>query len=231
MAHSNYGNQLLGNLVADDFRTAEIFKNAGIDFCCGGKKTLQEACLEKGIPTGTLVEQIEELSLTTAAPGQNFKEWPLDFLADYIVNTHHKYVQKTLPELLFYTQKIADVHGSHHPELLKVAALFSQINTELIQHLAQEEKVLFPAIREALTSNSSEARQIILSEITRMNGEHEFAGGAMDTINELTQGYTLPADACSTYEVTLKLLSQFEDDLHIHVHLENNILFPKALNL
>ena len=226
-----YKSKTLGEIVANDFRAAEIFKDAGIDFCCGGKKTLIQACDEKVIKTSAIVEQLEALKTQPTKPGQNFNEWSLDFLSDYIENTHHKYVLKTLPELVFYTRKIANVHGAHHAELLEVANLFEKINTELLQHLKNEEEVLFPVIKEALKSNSAKARETILSEVTRMNGEHEFAGGAMDKINVITNNYKVPTDGCNTYMVTFKLLQQFEDDLHVHVHLENNILYPKALLL
>jgi regulator of cell morphogenesis and NO signaling len=221
----------IGQIVADDYRAAEIFKKAGIDFCCGGNKTLEAACEEKNADASFILSQIKELELTTPGQHLDFKNWDLGFLSDYIVNTHHKYVLKNLPQLVQYTQKIADVHGENHPELAKVASLFYQINAELLQHLKNEEEVLFPAIKEALKSDSSDARATIKSEIERMGGEHEFAGGAMDTINEITNGYLVPADGCNTYHVTFKLLEEFEDDLHTHVHLENNILFPKALNL
>lgn len=226
-----YTEKSLGDIVSEDFRAAEIFKQAGIDFCCGGKKPLGQACREKKIEPSGLIRQLIELESTPVNQALNFKEWSLDFLSDYIVNTHHKYVLKTLPELVFYTQKIATVHGEHHPELIEVADLFGKINNELLQHLKNEEEVLFPAIKELLKTNSFQSREIIRSEIARMTGEHEFAGGSMDIINEITGGYIVPADGCNTYSVTYKLLQQFEDDLHVHVHLENNILFPKALKL
>jgi regulator of cell morphogenesis and NO signaling len=226
-----YSDKMLGDIVADDFRTAEVFKNAGIDFCCGGKKTLKQACEEKALNLEVIVQQIVEQQTLPISNAQNFKDWPLDFLCDYIVNFHHKYVFKTLPELVLYTRKIADVHGNNHQELQEVASLFGQINSELLQHLRNEEEILFPAIKQLLKHGNDEARNIVKSEITRMKGEHEFAGGAMDKINEITGGYQVPADGCNTYMVSFKLLKQFEDDLHIHVHLENNILFPKALNL
>ena len=231
MEQIKYGELSLGEIVANDFRAASIFSNAGIDFCCGGKKTLQQACEEKSLNPENFEKELLELQNEPLAVSQNFNSWNLAFLADYIVNTHHQYVVKTLPQLVFYTQKIADVHGDHHPELIEVAYLFSQVNTELLQHLKKEEEVLFPAITAALKSDSTEARQTIASEISRMSGEHEFAGGAIDHISDLTNNYKVPEDACNTYLVTLKLLKQFEDDLHIHVHLENNILYPKALQL
>ena len=222
---------MLGEIVTDDFRTAGIFKTAGIDFCCGGQKTLEQACKEKNMKVEAITSQIEALGLFPINSGHNYKDWAIDFLADFIVNTHHKYVLKTLPELVFYTQKIASVHGDYHSELKEVASLFEKINSELLQHLEKEETVLFPAIKEVLKSNSQEAKSTIISEITRMQDEHEFAGGAMDKINVITKNYKVPADGCNTYHLAFKLLQEFEDDLHIHVHLENNILYPKALLL
>jgi len=221
----------IGEIVANDFRAASIFKDAGIDFCCGGNKRLTEACMEKEADESLLIQQLETLAQKPVNGAMNFNEWKLSFLSDYIMNTHHKFVLKNLPELVFYTLKIANVHGDHHPELIEVASLFTKINEELLQHLKNEEEVLFPAIKKAEENASADVKATIVSEITRMQGEHEFAGGAMDKINQLTNNYLIPEDACNTYRVSLKLLEQFEDDLHIHVHLENNILYPKALNL
>ena len=221
----------IGEIVANDFRAASLFKDAGIDFCCGGNKSLSDACKEKGADESHLIQQLEILAQTPVSGAMNFKEWELGFLSDYIMNTHHKFVLKNLPELVFYTQKIADVHGDNHPELIEVASLFTKINEELLQHLKNEEEVLFPAIKEAENDATAAVKATIASEITRMQGEHEFAGGAMDKINVLTNNYQIPVDACNTYRVSLKLLEQFEDDLHIHVHLENNILYPKALKM
>ena len=225
----NYKDINIGEIVTLDFRAAEIFKNAGIDFCCGGSQSLEQACKEKNLDSNVLETELAKLENTTVNALHNFNEWNLDFLCDYIVNTHHKTVLKLLPQLTVYTRKIEQVHGAHHPELVEIAALFSQINDELLQHLKKEEEVLFPAIKDVLKTNSSESKKIVISEITRMKGEHEFAGGAMDKINVLSDNYSVPADGCSTYQVAYKLLEQFEDDLHIHVHLENNILYSKAL--
>lgn len=221
----------VGEIVTEDFRTAEIFKNAGIDFCCGGKGSLKDTCKNSGIDLNSLITKLEDKMNSSLGETQNFKEWDLGFLCDYICNTHHKFVLKNLPELVFYTQKVANVHGTHHPELIEVAGLFAKINSELLEHLKKEEENLFPAIKSVLKSKDSAPREIIKQEIQRMSTEHEFAGGAMDHINVLTSNYRIPEDACNTYKVCLQLLNQFEDDLHIHVHLENNILYPKALLL
>ncbi|MGE4432677.1 MAG: iron-sulfur cluster repair di-iron protein [Bacteroidales bacterium] len=221
----------IGEIVAEDFRSASLFKEAGIDFCCGGKKSLNEACAEVQVDVLPFIARLEAFTLTEPGHSVNFKEWDLDFLADYIVQNHHKFVLKQLPDLLVYTQKIAEVHGQNHPELLEVADLFCDIDKELRQHLRNEEEVLFPAVKQLLKGFDANAAAVVVSEINRMDGEHEFAGGAMDQINRITHGYTLPDDACNTYRVCFKLLEAFEDDLHVHVHLENNILFPKSVQL
>lgn len=224
-------NTTLGEIVAADFRTAEYFKKVHLDFCCGGNLTLEAACLEKDLNPDTLLTDLNEIMASPDTSGQNFKDWDLGFLCDYIQNTHHLFVIKNLPDLEFYTQKISSVHGEHHPELQDVARLFQEIAKELSQHLEKEEGILFPAIKSVLLNGNQEAKTLIASEIQRMSQEHEFAGGAMDEINRITKNYLLPEDACNTYQLCFKLLRQFEDDLHIHVHLENNILFKKALTL
>lgn len=231
MSNNKTNNLTIGEIVANDFRAASIFKDAGIDFCCGGNKTVDEACNEKGVDILTLEQNLEQLKSIPNTELNNYNEWDLDLICDYIEKKHHHYVKKTLPDLLHYTKKIASVHGANHPELDEIADLFSQINTELIQHLKNEEEVLFPAIKDVVSERNSGAIAIIKSEIERMTKEHEFAGGAMDKINVLSKGYKVPADGCNTYNVTYNLLHQFEDDLHIHVHLENNILYPKAIRL
>lgn len=219
----------VGEIVANDFRSASVFREAGIDFCCGGKKNIKDSCEELSINRADLIEKLELLDSSSPSASQNYKDWDTAFLCDYIVNTHHMYVRRSLPELVHYTQKISMVHGETHPELIEVAGLFSQINKELLQHLKNEEEVLFPAIKDALITGSVIARAKIHSEIERLSLEHEFAGSAMDKIKILTKSYQLPEDSCNSYKVTFKLLGEFEEDLHIHVHLENNILFPKAL--
>jgi regulator of cell morphogenesis and NO signaling len=220
----------IGDIVARDFRTASIFKGAGIDFCCGGKKTLAETCAEKGIDQDALMEKLENAESVPGTIIHDFNEWQPGFLCDYIVNVHHGYVRKSLPDLVFYTQKIAKAHAEHHPELLEVADLFTQVNSELLQHMKKEETLLFPAVKELFSSGSEKAKQTINAEITLLLGEHEFAGGAIDRISAITDGYKLPEDACSSYRIAFDLLEKFGDDLHTHVHLENNILFPKTLD-
>jgi regulator of cell morphogenesis and NO signaling len=227
----NLRTRTVGEIVALNFRTADVFSNAGIDFCCGGKKSMLESCLEKGIDMDDLENELKTVLDSPISRSHNFNEWKLDFLADYIVNTHHTFVKEKLPALIFYIRKIASVHGENHPELIEVASLFGQLNEELLQHLQREEEVLFPALKATMRENNSSQKSVIKTEIHRMFGEHEFAGGTMDTISQLTFNYNIPPDACNTYSVALKLLKEFEEDLHVHVHLENNILYPKSLVL
>ncbi len=222
-------NMTIGEIVANDFRTASVFRAAGIDFCCGGKQTIDEAWSKSTFDRNKLIDDLEKIGSSSFGTYQNFIDWELGFLCDYIVNTHHKYVMKTLPELVSYTEKIASVHANGHPELIEVADMISRINIELTEHLNREEKVVFPLIKEIFNNGSVNTGNKLISEIAVLSGDHESAGGAMDRIKLLTSGYKVPADGCNTYKVALNLLNTFEDDLHIHVHLENNILFPKAL--
>jgi regulator of cell morphogenesis and NO signaling len=227
----NYRAFKIADIVTEDIRTAEVFKKVGIDFCCGGGQNLAETCKEQNIDLEELERSLDTIENHNSNSAHDYKSWNVDFLCDYIVNTHHKTVLRLLPQIVAYTQKIAEVHGANHPELLEIESLFAQINEELLQHLDNEEVVLFPAIKEQLKSRNEISKSTIISEISRMTDEHEFAGGAMDYINKISKNYTVPEDGCNTYRVAFKLLEEFEDDLHIHVHLENNILYPKALML
>jgi regulator of cell morphogenesis and NO signaling len=223
----------VGEIVAADNRTATVFKKAGIDFCCGGKKTLEESCREKGIDPEDLAGKLENVDSVAGAVRLNYNEWDPVFLSDYIVNVHHTFVRKNLPELVHYTGKIASVHGMNHPELIVIADLIVQVNDELRKHMKKEEEILFPAVKKMFSGGNSQVRETLERELPLLLGEHEFAGGALDRISEITWGYQLPEDACNSYRLAFSLLEKFEDDLHIHVHLENNILFPKiqdALN-
>jgi regulator of cell morphogenesis and NO signaling len=230
MKQTELNTQTIGEIVANDYRAASVFKEAGIDFCCGGNKTIEDACREKNIEPEELLHRLEEAGSQPLAKDKRYNEWEPAFLVDYIVNVHHSYIRKALPDIIEYTKKIASVHGARHSELYKVSELFSAIGDELTQHLKKEEEILFPAIKELSGKNPEKAKAVIASRILEFIAEHESAGGAMDKINVITENYKVPHDACNTYNLTLNLLREFEDDLHTHVHLENNIVFPKVLN-
>lgn len=221
----------VGDIVTDDYRAAEIFKQQGIDFCCGGNQSLEQAAKEKKLDIAALENKLNNLDKVVTNNQPNFKEWNLDFLCDYIVNEYHKRVIIVLPQIMAYLDRIVQVHGKNHPELKEIADLFALINTELPIHQHQEENVFFPAIKELVSTNSSKSKAIITSQNSLMMEEHELIGSTMDKINVLSKSYSVPDDGCNTYRVTYKLLEEFEDNLHIHVHLENNILYSKALKL
>lgn len=218
----------VGEIAASDLRKAQVFKKYGIDFCCGGKKTLREACATKGLNANEIEK---ELNATTGPAPLPFDEWSPGFLADYIVNTHHRYVRKMLPELAELLAKVVRAHGDRHPELLQISHLTQQLEDELLGHMAKEEEVLFPYIRQLAEGGQSSIFSTVQTPIAMMEHEHDTAGGIMDEIRALTNDYTLPPDSCVSYSLLFKMLAAFEEDLHIHVHLENNILFPRAIDM
>ncbi len=229
--------ETLGQIAAKDLRKAEVFKKYGLDFCCGGKKTVKEACEEKGLDVTKVEQELQQADKQPAARPLPYTEWSSDFLADYIINTHHAYVRKVLPELRGYAAKVAGVHGAQHPELLSIQQLVEEVNAELSAHMVKEEKVLFPYVKQLVVSTSQslplQAAHFgtVQSPINMMEMEHEIVGKAVEKIRSLSNNFALPEDACASYSLFYKMLEEFEDDLHTHIHLENNILFPKALEL
>lgn len=227
----------IGELVAADYRKAAVFSKFGLDFCCGGKKSLKEACEAKGIDEKVVAFELSEVENQVTNTQHDFNSWELDFLADYIVNVHHKYVKDNVGMLYQYSDKVANRHGSTHPEVIKIAQLYEKIAAEFKTHMEKEEIILFPLIRKLVAAkkdnNSSNNASLgdISGPINVMENDHELVGGFMEEINQLSNSYTPPADACSSYQVLYSKLDEFEKDLHQHVHLENNILFPKAIQL
>ena len=227
----------IGEMVVEDYRKAEVFRKFGIDYCCGGKKPLEEACQKKGIDPQAVQRELDELDNKPADSHQDFDHWPLDALAEYIVNKHHQYVTDALPMLHELAAKVARVHGDRHPELVEIARLFEAVAAELQMHMHKEERMLFPFVIK-LAGARREGKSIpppmfgsIQNPIQMMEAEHESAGGNMETIRHLSADYTPPVDACTSYRVLFAKLNEFEQDLHRHVHLENNILYPKAIAL
>lgn len=221
-------------IVAEDFRAAAVFDRFGIDFCCGGKRPLDEVCQERGVALSDVVAALETATATTAPDAPRFNVWDAPALISYIVANHHSYVKAAISTLLEHTKKIASVHGERHQELAEVASTFAAVADEMHSHMFKEERILFPFIV-AMAEASASGRPLppapfgtVENPIQMMEHEHESAGGAMAHIRTLTGDYQPPEDACSTYRVTLEELKAFEADLHRHVHLENNILFPKA---
>jgi regulator of cell morphogenesis and NO signaling len=227
----------IGEYVADDFRTAAIFNKYGIDFCCKGHKSIDEVCQAKGLDLNILIEEIETLSNSSNGDGINFKSWPLDLLIDYIEKKHHRYVEDKIPVLLQFLNKLSKVHGDRHPELLQINQLFTESAGDLTQHMKKEELILFPFIKRMVNVSMNQEPFILPpfgtvdNPIAMMHHEHDTEGERFRKIQELTSNYTPPQDACNTYKVTFAMLEEFEQDLHKHIHLENNILFPAAQEL
>ena len=224
----------IGEFVAQDFRTAAIFSKYGIDFCCKGNRTIEEVCKIKHLNEADLLDELNTTMDLKNDYGIDFNSWPLDLLVVYIEKTHHRYVEEKAPAILQYLDKLCNVHGSNHPELFQINELFMGCAGELAQHMKKEELILFPFIKKMMAAtkshNSVEPPHFgtVNNPITMMMEEHDNEGDRLRKIAALTNNYTPPADACNTYRVTFAMLEEFEQDLHKHIHLENNILFPKA---
>jgi len=231
------GNKTIGTFVAEDYRTAAVFEKYGIDFCCGGQATLAATCQEKNLDLTKILQEIEIVGKEPVGHNENFTAWPLPFLIDYIVNTHHVYLKENDEQIAAYAHKTAEVHGAHHPEVIKIASIFAKIATDMAAHLTEEEEIFFPAIKRAEAAVSSgknpdaQDRSLIKSELEKLRRDHEEIGDAIHRIRHLAKDYAIPKDACNTFVVTYRKLKEFEEDLHKHVHLENNILFLKAVQL
>jgi len=229
--------ETIGEMVAKDYRKAQIFKKLGIDFCCGGKKTLDEVCETKGLNADQVKEELSSVRNQEHGPSLNFDKLELDFLTDYIVNIHHQYVKENIPFIRDLANKVAKVHGDRHPELIEVASIFNKIGNDFSLHMMKEENLVFPFIKELIISKKSGVNFPVFSfdnmntPVQVLEMEHEIAGEDMSAIRTLTNQYTLPDDACTSYTILYKKLLEFENDLFNHVHLENNILFPKAIQL
>lgn len=227
---------IIGNLVAQDYRTASVFKNSKIDFCCNGNRTIEDACTQKKIDSNALIAQLNAVVTQIQDSGIDYNAWPLDLLADYVEKKHHRYVENKIQEITPFLEKVVRVHGDRHPELAEVEQLFKASAGELTAHMKKEEMILFPFIRKMVEAkNNGTTIQApfgtVQNPIRMMMHEHDGEGERFRKIAALTDNYTPPADACNTYKVTFALIKEFEEDLHLHIHLENNILFPKSIEM
>ncbi|MEP6952311.1 MAG: iron-sulfur cluster repair di-iron protein [Ginsengibacter sp.] len=224
----------LSQIVNEQHQTASVFEKYNLDYCCRGNRSLEDACCEDHISLPEVVAELQNI-YANKTNELDFNKIKLYQLADYIVYTHHSYVKKELPLILSYLEKVASEHGKRHNELYKISSLFVDLSNEMTHHMLNEETVLFPRINQleqysfAPVLYDIKYFEYLLSPITDMEDEHEDAGNIMAAIRKLTNNYTPPPDACSTFKLLYINLQEFEIDLHHHVHLENSILFPKAL--
>lgn len=216
-----------------------IFEKIGIDYCCGGNKSLEEACTTANISVDEVLDSLE-LAEQTARAKQKDRNWQAEPLADlvaHINSTHHKYTREEIARLGPLFDKLVSVHGKNHPELQNVRAAFRGMAQELTTHMMKEEAVLFPYIvrmEEAVIQKEPVLPPpfgSVQNPVAMMMHEHDSAGDALRTMRQASAGYTPPGDACISYQTLYKALGDFEKDLHQHIHLENNILFPRAIEM
>jgi len=227
-------NDVVGQIVAENYKAASVFSKHGIDFCCRGNRTLEEVAIKNNLSSDDLIDELNQISSSNGSDQPDFQKWELDLLADYIEKKHHRYVRRRIPEITPYLNKVVRVHGKAHPELLEIANEFDASVIELSAHMQKEEITLFPHIRKMIEAKENrEAMEMpmfgtVQNPIQAMMAEHDHEGVRFRKIRKLSNDYTPPADACQTYRVTFAMLEEFEQDLHEHIHLENNILFPKS---
>lgn len=225
----------VAEIVTKNIRTADIFKKNGIDFCCGGNVLASDICQRKNIDFEQIKRDIDNLDQPDSR--ENYDEWALDFLVDYIINTHHRYVSESNELISEYAEKVARVHGHHYKEVIEINRLFQRVARELSTHMHKEEMVLFPYVKRLMLTKRGNSTMTpppfgtIMNPIRMMESDHDEAGDILKAIEELTNGFTPPEGACNTFKALYSSLKVYQDDLFRHVHLENNILFPKAIEL
>ena len=236
------GQTTVRELVGRYPRTRPVFESQGIDYCCGGAQGLADVARQRGVELAVLVAALEQVLQTPSSPqAATDRDWyaaPLGELVDHIVNVHHRYMHEALPRVRMLIQKVLNAHGLHHGDMLRqVQALYGALDAELSNHLMKEEQILFPYVV-ALEAHARDGAEqpvacfgSVRSPIQQMEQEHESAGGLLLRLREVTGNYALPQDACPTFAALYEALEQMETDLHQHIHLENNILFPRAIEM
>lgn len=233
MLSGNYKTYTVGHIVAERFETAQVFARHGIDFCCHGNFPFEEACQKRNVNPETVARELDSLAGTAAAP--TFNEWPIDLLVDYVLKIHHRGIRTLGPQTAELLAKVVNRHSANHPELHEVQSLFNQALEDLENHLQKEEHVLFPYICEMCLAQEENRKAMpfhcgtVQYPITVMEEEHGNEGLRFERIAALTGNFSVPEDACPSYRLAMQQLRQFKDALHEHIHLENNIIFPKAL--
>ena len=222
--------------MTQNIKAAHIFKKHGIDFCCGGGISVERACAKKEVDFSVLIEELAAIDEVTSN-AYNYDNWDLSFLVDHIINVHHTYVEENIPLLIQYAKKVVKVHGHHYTEVVEINNLFTEVANELTAHMKKEELILFPYIKQLVKAEKENVKVspphfgTVNNPIQMLENEHENAGNIFKEIARLTNNYSPPEGACNTFKALYAKLDEFEQDLHQHIHLENNILFPKAILL
>lgn len=227
---------IIGDVVSKDYRTASIFKEKGIDFCCHGNRSIGDALENNQSDIDQIIGKLHNVLESKNNSSIDYNTWPLDLMTDYIEKKHHKYVETKGQEIIPYLSKLVQVHGGRHPELAEVLKEFKESFGLLAMHMKREELLVFPYIRKMVKAKDDHTTVqasfgSVQSPIQTLLNEHDVEGERFRKISSLTSHFTTPADGCNTYQVTMAMLKEYEEDLHLHIHLENNILFPKAIEL
>lgn len=227
----------LGDLVAERSRTAVVFERFGLDYCCHGHQTLREAARVRGVPVQDVLQALATIPETPGGDGLSLASVDLDVLTRHIVVRHHHYIRSAVPVLRAWLDKLVDRHGRAHPELSDVRIALFRLADELLLHMAKEENILFPYIDDMAEALRAGGRLppgpfgTVRNPVRVMEDDHSLAGELADRLRTLTGGFMPPPDACRTYQLCYDELERFTTDLHRHVHLENHILFPRAIQL
>ena len=227
-------NDTVGDVVARCPVLSRVFDEADIDYCCGGKKTLDQVCRGRGLDSQVFLTTLEESALAPAGESaDDAAAMSLTELADHIEQTHHSYLRSEFPRLDKMTEKVASVHGEKNSRLHQIRETFLALTEELSSHMMKEEQILFPMVRQLDANETTPTFHCgsLVNPIRQMESEHTHAGSALEKLRELTDGYTPPDWACNTYRAMLDALVRLEHDLHLHIHKENNVLFPRVLEM
>ena len=220
---------LVADIAAHHPRSIEVFERHGIDFCCGGRRPLGEACHEQGAAVDAVAAEIAAAAARERPEERVFTDAPLGELLDHVVSRYHSVLKEDLPRLGRMADKVAEVHGSRHPELRELAQVYRGLRDELTPHLTTEEERVFPAVRRLVEPGTAEPD--VQAALHALEEEHDRAGAALARLRALSRGFAVPEDGCTTYRALYEGLARFERELHEHVHLENNVLFPRVVSL
>lgn len=222
----------LGEIVKNNFRAIRVLEKYNLDYCCGGKKLFSNICTEKGLNAEEITKELAKIENEYVSDKFNF--WPMSFLCDYIKVNHHDYLRRVFPVISQHIDKVVNAHGERFDYLPQLKEVFEKIREELLSHMEKEERVLFPYISgmdKLYRGVSFPPFGNVETPISVLIREHEEAGGDIELLKQITNNFTPPENACTTFKVTFNELDEFYRDLKIHIHLENNILFPKAIEI
>lgn len=231
------GDALVSDIVKNDYRTADVFQKYGIDYCCGGKFPLRIACDMKGLTDGEIYRDLDKVTRDIQLSGLvDFSNWSIDFLIDYIINIHHSYLHTALPQLENYVSRFAEGHRKKYPELDEVCDTIKKLSGYMAVHLREEEETIFPYIRQighAYASNEMYASLLVrtlrkpVEDV--MHHEHQMVFNSIAKLRQLTDNYTVPENSCVSHKVSFHKLKEMDNNMAQHVHLENDVLFPRAI--